>query len=518
MAGLFKLRKPKRIVPSSTGPSTSQADEEEEDSGPVVRRPGALKQKSKLRVAFDHADADTDHDANNGGLSENDSTVAKPATSIRPNAALRDRLRETRLRDDPDNRGHDSIKDDTHDPDHDPDRSRPSYSKSYLDELRNSTPSTPRDLITTTPPSEQQLEVASKFPNASRSEVSNKIQVLTASEIAAAKARRARLAQEKKAEDFIPLDDHELYDSDGEFKPQRLQLGSYNYSAAAMAHGGKGTRLEHEDEDIMEGFDAFVEDGPASTRIQMDVSKRAERQRRKAQKEAMRAQIDAAEDTDSDGSGVTGYSYDSDDGERHRAYEEAQFHAGLDGLRQVHEEHSRRSRRPKQPKITTPIEKLAVGLERLREQVQRMELEKQRLEKRQIEIGREKDELHEQREHVQKALEESSKELDRVQGGIQHTLTHILTQLSISLFEALASLPSLYAYPSIPLRLPRPSPASKRAIPTSQYVRWQCLSLGHCCTPGGPSSMSTPPHCPRNLRGPRGHVMLLVYLGLDLDA
>ncbi|RMZ78902.1 hypothetical protein DV738_g3584, partial [Chaetothyriales sp. CBS 135597] len=416
MAGLFKTRKPKRIVPSAAAPSTSQADEEE-DSGPVVRRPNTLKQKSKLRVAFDNADANTDHDANNGS-SENDSTIVKSISSARPNTALRERLRETSLRDRNTGLDHES-KDDTNDPAHDHDRSRPSYSKSYLDELRNSTPSTPRDLITTTPPSEQQLEVASKFPNSSRAAVSNKIQVLTASEVAAAKARRARLAQEEKAEDFIPLDDNELYDSDGEFKPQRLQVGTYNYSAAATAHGEKDTRLVHEDEDIMEGFDAFVDDGPSSTRIQMDVSKRAERQRRKAQKEAMRAQIDAAEDTDSEGSGATGYSYDSDDGERHRAYEEAQFHAGLDGLRQIHEEHSRRSRRPKQPKITTAIEKLAVGLDRLREQVQQIELEKQRLEKRQIDIAREKDELNEQRDHVQKALEESSRELEHVQGGIQ---------------------------------------------------------------------------------------------------
>ncbi|RMZ76589.1 hypothetical protein DV737_g4767, partial [Chaetothyriales sp. CBS 132003] len=309
MAGLFKQRKPKRIVPSAASSSaTSQAEDEEENSGPVVRRPGALKQKSKLRVAFD-PDADTDQDASN--------------------------------------------------------------------------------VV------EQQIDVAAKFSNSSRAEVSNKIHILTASEIAAAKARRARLAQEKKAEDFIPLDDNELYDSDGEFKPQRMQVGSYSYNAAAAAQGQKGTRLEHEDEDIMEGFDAFVEDGPTGARIQMDVSRRAERQRRKAEKEAMRAQIDAAEETDSEASGATGYGYDSDDGERHRAYEEAQFHAGLDGLRHVHEEHRRRSRRPKQPEMTTPIEKLAVGLDRLREQLQG------------------------QREHVQRALEESSRELERVQGSIR---------------------------------------------------------------------------------------------------
>ncbi|RMZ87379.1 hypothetical protein DV736_g5389, partial [Chaetothyriales sp. CBS 134916] len=296
MAGLFKQRKPKRIVPSAATAttSTSQLEDEEENSGPVVRRPGTFKQKSKLRVAFD-PDADTNYDASNT-LSENDSAVARP-TTIRPN-------------------------------------------------------------------------VASKFSNASRAEVSNKIQILTASEIAAAKARRARLAQEKKAEDFIPLDDNELYDSDGEFKPQRMQVGSYSYNAAAAAQGEKDTRLEHEDEDVMEGFDSFVEDGLAGARIQMDVSRRAERQRRKAEKEAMRVQIEAAEDTDSEGSGASGYGYDSDDGERHRAYEEAQFHAGLDGLRHVHEEHSRRSRRPKQPKMTTAIEKLAVGLDRLQEQVE----------------------------------------------------------------------------------------------------------------------------------------------------
>ena len=123
---------------------------------------------------------------------------------------------------------------------------RPSYSKSYLDELRNSTPSTPRDLsLTTTPdPDEQRMvDIESKFGKPSP--LSNSTSIPSATEIAERKARRARLALEQSAatndpesEDFIPL---EAYDSDGEFKPTRMQVGTYvsdNHSS-----NDKNTRL-----------------------------------------------------------------------------------------------------------------------------------------------------------------------------------------------------------------------------------------------------------------------------------
>ncbi|KAL2044526.1 hypothetical protein ABVK25_012406 [Lepraria finkii] len=88
----------------------------------------------------------------------------------------------------------------------------------------------------------------------------------SAAEIAEKKLRRARPALRRRRprpqqtgqeqeQNYIPLD---AYDSDGEFKPQRLQLGTYLH----QPEKSKDTRLEREDEDIAEGFEQFIEDDP----------------------------------------------------------------------------------------------------------------------------------------------------------------------------------------------------------------------------------------------------------------
>ena len=109
--------------------------------------------------------------------------------------------------------------------------------------------STPRPVETTSPqPAEESVPYL---------RVGNLEHIPSAAEIEEAKARRARKAQEANADDFIALDD---YDSDGEFRPQRMQVSKFLDKSSA-----KDTRLVRDDEDIAEGFEAFVDDPESKT-------------------------------------------------------------------------------------------------------------------------------------------------------------------------------------------------------------------------------------------------------------
>ena len=353
------------------------------------------KQKSKLRVSFNPDNEDNDSSA---VPSESEPSVVRPPKRGISNS-LQDRLKQASLRED-------DI--------------RPSYSKSALDELRNSTPSTPKDLsLTTTPDPEEarSLDVAAKF---GPSKTSSSSAIPSATEIAERKARRARLALEQTAlpasttdpnsEDYIPLD---AYDSDGEFKPSRMQIGTWHAPAKEPE-----SRLQHEDEDIAEGFDTFVSDNhdPRGriTTDSLNLTSKSARHNAAAQREAMRARIDAAEasDDDSDASG-DGSGYDSDDAARHHAYELAQTAYGLPSA--GNSRYLQAQKRPKQPKETTPIVKLSAGLQGLRDRVTAIGVEKGRLERRLTEIAQEREDVRKRQDHIQKSLQESAAELERVQ-------------------------------------------------------------------------------------------------------
>ena len=276
--------------------------------------------------------------------------------------------------------------------------------------------------LTTTPdPSEtRSLDIASKFGPSSTSTPSA---IPSATEIAERKARRARLALEQSAlpssttdpnsEDYIPLD---AYDSDGEFKPTRMQVGTWHAPTKDPE-----SRLVAEDEDIAEGFEDFVSDNPHPrgriTTDSLNLTSRSARTNARAQREAMRAQIDAAEDSDSDGSGADGgegSGYDSDDAARHHAYELAQTGYGLPTARSG-PDYLQAQKRPRQPKEVTPIVKLSAGLAELRERVAAIGVERGRLERRLGEIEREREEVRKRQEHIQTSLRESAAELERVE-------------------------------------------------------------------------------------------------------
>ena len=410
MNPVFSKRKPKRIArdglplahgdndgmypplccqtTSLTCSSRRIADFELTDNGPVVRRPGAPKHKSKLRMSFapDHAENE------DSDMAPAEEPAMETPTRIKATTALQDKLSRATIEDGTD--------------------SRPSYSRSHLDELRSSTPSTPAELsLVTTPNADEQqlIDIEAKF-GAVKPSLTNTTSIPSTTEIAEKKARRARLALEHDAkadtksttEDFISL---EQYDSDGEFKPQRMQLDTYR------APADKNTRLVREDEDILEGFDDFTQ--PTDTtgkngRINTFTgTRKEERQHRRAEREAMRSMIAHAENS-SNGSDAS----DSDVSAQHH-FDNAQTSHGMDGL-SAHAEQKRVAARPRQPKEVTPVMKMSVALAGLRERVGVIEVERGRLEGRLKEIAKEREECVRQQEFVQKSLEEGSAEMERL--------------------------------------------------------------------------------------------------------
>jgi hypothetical protein len=381
--------------------STSQLADSLTDTGPVVRRPGAVKNKSKLRVSFNPGE-----DVESSTAGESDGPTHTQKVKLGASTALQDRLRETSIREN-------NVK--------------PTYSKSYLDELRNSTPSTPAEQ-SVDEDEQRVLDIEAKFgPTASSSRLpsSGQTHIPSASEIAEKKARRARLAlsgaadpppstgsndQIRAQSDFVSLDD---YDDDGEFKPQRMQVSTF-----LQPETSKDTRLEREDEDIAEGFEQFIEDDPGAAKGRystdaLHIGRKAEKASKQKQREEMKAAIEHAEldsDEDSDASG----SEDSDGGGRW-AYESAQTHRGMDGLG-GHGEVKVRERRPREPRETTGIVKLSVGIAGLRERVAGIEAEKERVRRRLEEVRRERVEVQERAAHVQGELDKLGKELEGLMG------------------------------------------------------------------------------------------------------
>lgn len=381
------------------------ADDESVESGPVVRRPttNAPKTKSKLRVSFNPGE---EEDGPGGG-----NTPQAKSSRLGLSSAAQDLINRTSTRE------QEGGEDQNHD--------RPKYNKAYLDELRHSTPSTPRDLSSRDSPSRElvdqssntALDLESKFGKAAISGNSSS-RIPSAAEILEKKERRARLAKEQAAlasehlpgsnsEDFISLED---YDSDGEFKPRRMQVGSYIPPSSRE----KDTRLLPDDEDLAEGFDQFVEDAGRVT-----LSRKGQREQTIQEREAIRNLIDRAE-----GGGGGGDNYEDDNAsgtsdsdselERRNRYDAAQTHRGMEGLREAHEAHTRHANRPRPPRETTAIPKLAAGLTRLRDLVSNLEYERARIEKRRADIARERADIVASQAHIQTSLEEAGRELERV--------------------------------------------------------------------------------------------------------
>ncbi|KAL8852880.1 MAG: hypothetical protein Q9221_002256 [Calogaya cf. arnoldii] len=253
---------------------------------------------------------------------------------------------------------------------------RPSYSAEYLNELKTSTPSTPRDLVSTTTEEGKALDLAAKF--GSDLSVYESSAIPTDAEIQEKKQRRARLAKEAE---YINLDGSESSDDDR----NEITLRDKDEQPE--------TRLIRDDEDIMEGFDELVDDG------RIALGRKAEREHKRKQKSEMEALIKEAE------GGSSSADTDDSETERRQAYEAAQTRAGMDGLRK-HDDYNQ-PQRPRTPPKITPLPTLNGCLEKLQADLNKMQYERMQRSKKLEEVRREKQELAEREVEIQRLLREA---------------------------------------------------------------------------------------------------------------
>lgn len=349
----------------------------------VVKRPivGKGKKRSSLRISFGPGD-----DGNDGDESS-DAAVITPKKSNLSRIAL-EKSAQLRARS--------PLVAEASRPS---DEERPTYSKDYIAELRNSTPSTPRDLKASDEEEEgiTALDIASKFgPDATLStEASSAIP--TQAEIQEKIARRRRLAQQQNA-----LDEEEdqqwASDDEGEdeFRQRRNEI------SLRPREKYPESRLVHEDEDIAEGFDDFVEDGKIS------LSRKSEREAQRQRRAEIAELIDDAEGSDDDGS-------DDSDEERNAAFAAAQARAGRYGQKIEDDDDG-----TKTPPRITPLPNLDEILEGLsvdlRLHQQRKELILQKLN----DLKDDKTRIEERKKYLQEQLQRTGDEYEklRVEAGL----------------------------------------------------------------------------------------------------
>lgn len=290
---------------------------------------------------------------------------------------------------------------------------RPSYSADSLNELRSSTPSTPKDLASRSDVELEHrtnLDLATKFGSDYGSRLSSAIP--TNAEIQEKKQRRARLAKEHN---FISLDsDNEQGDDlDQQNSDESDEERSLLPYAQSKASRGEESRLVRDDEDIAEGFDEFVEDG------RIALGRKAQKEQKQRHKAEMQAMIEEAEGQDrfDDSS-----EYESDR-ERKAAYEIAQTKAGMDGLKK--EGPGAQPKRPRTPPKITPLPTLSGCAEKLEAQLARKQYAKQQKMLRLEEVQKELADIAARKTEVQRLLDEAAENYRRLraEAGLQDPLS-----------------------------------------------------------------------------------------------
>ncbi|KAJ9263662.1 hypothetical protein DTO212C5_7447 [Paecilomyces variotii] len=358
MSSLFKNRnKARRVGPVEEDEENSTA----QDAEPVVKRPAKSKQKSKLRLSFGPGETSMAED-------EDQSEVVTPK---RPGLGRR-ALEKSALQRSWSPSGSS---------DHLPirvgqDQDRPVYNQDYLKELRDSTPSTPKQQSSVQSDEElnQGVDVAAKFGEVM--EISRPTSIPSEAEIREKKARRARLAREQ---DFISLDKGIEEEED--------------YLSLDPKREKEETRLVRDDEDFAEGFDEYVEDGRIS------LGKKSEREQQRRKRAEMRDLIEEAEDTSDE---------DDSDAERKAAYEAAQRQAAMGHDRADHPE------RPKTPPKITSLPRLSDSLSRLRASLAAMEVSKSELINRMEELRKEKADIATREVEIQALIKEAGDNYERL--------------------------------------------------------------------------------------------------------
>ncbi|KAF1944120.1 hypothetical protein EJ02DRAFT_399168 [Clathrospora elynae] len=335
----------------------------------VVKRPafGKGKKRSSLRISFGPGEEADDGDESS------DAAVVTPKKSnlsriaLEKSAQLRARSQLV------------------------PETAKPSeYSKDYIAELRNSTPSTPQDLKPSAEEEEETraLDIASKFGPI----VDPPSAIPTDAEIREKKARRRRRAQQENALD----DDQEQPwasddQGDDDFRQHKNEISLRPKEKYAE------TRLIHDDEDIAEGFDDFVEDGKIS------LGRKSERDAQRRRRAEMAEMINDAEGgSDDNGS-------DDSDEERNFAFATAQARAGRYGQKIEDEDDG-----SKTPPRVTPLPDLDEVLEGLtidiRTKQQRKDIILQKLQ----ELKDDKFRIAERKTYLQEQLQKTGEEYEKL--------------------------------------------------------------------------------------------------------
>nr|POE49445.1 hypothetical protein CFP56_50362 [Quercus suber] len=347
------------------------------------------------------------------------------------------------------------------------DDDRPDYSADSLRQLKDSTPSTPRDLSTPVPP--QTLDLSSKFGSSlARYEATaaSSSAIPSAAEIAEKKSRRARLAKEQAAEEYISLDpddpglDADRDEDDDVTRDERGRL----VLAPKDKYGQAESRLVRDDEDVLENFDEFTDDG----RIALGPAAEAQAQRtRHAEIAAQIAAAEASEESD-----------DSRAGERERnaAFEAAQtrhgtYHAAAHATSDDPYEHLR----PRTPPQIAPLPTLEGVLERLRRQLAEMQAERGTKLAAMAALQREKIRLGEEEVRIQQALRDTAEKFRalRAEKGIAVADDDdVGAQPKPGLLEAPAAGDDVPAHDPVDERLPAPHEQDAAASTSGFGAGW----------------------------------------------
>lgn len=342
----------------------AKAEPDGEDDGNVVVRPALSragskkKRKPASRLSFGVRADDDDDDAADAGAPDVVTPKKKSeGSALKKAISLKDLAMRSRE-----------------------DEDRPRYSKEYLDELQSSTPNTPRpsSRADTAPEAEDEMNLdASELEGAVIVEDPSSApapaapgaapRILTAAEVQEKKERRARLAHE----DFIALSDED----DEDAPPEKRKDGG---------------RLARDDENLYEGFEAFVEDEDVA------LGRRAEREARRRRREEMAEMIAEAE-------GRSGEESDEEDAGRRAAFEAAQSRAGMDGLKRPARDPGEPAPKPR----ITPLPSMAECLGALQETLAARRGELEARSRKVAELRAEREEIRGREAEVQRLVNEA---------------------------------------------------------------------------------------------------------------
>ncbi|KAI5210690.1 hypothetical protein E4T39_00204 [Aureobasidium subglaciale] len=371
-------RVPRKIGHDDADAPSDASSNNDSTASSTVKRPSAKHRKSSsLRPSF------ADEDDNN-----TDSTVVTPKRTNLSRLAIQ---RNAEKRSDVAFRpGLDAALD------------RPTYNRGYLDELRQSTPATPKDVASASTTDNEDtaslsniaVDVKSKF-GSDLSRYQPPTAIPTAAEIQEKKARRARLAKEN---DFLSLEDEGYNEEDDDDAVTRDDQGRLILKPKEKY---TETRLVHDDEDMLEGFDDFTTDGKITFGRK---AQKEEDQKRRAEMASMIADVEgqgADDDEDDD---------DESEAERNAAFEVAQTRHGTYAARGQEAE----STRPQTPPKVVPLPTMDGVVERLRKRLEEMQSIRANKANELQSLVQEKTMIGEEEVRVQAALKETGEKYQKL--------------------------------------------------------------------------------------------------------